>query len=131
MLVNIKVNGETLYNVSVKEAIEHFQVKEEEILPQAKTELEQQLLQHQKQRLQKILNDYGYIDLSDAQFYANQNDEEAKAILNWYSTYDDLIWQYIDNDLQEFTNIEELLQIDMKNIEQQIYEQSIATSPLP
>ncbi len=86
-----------------------------------------------KQRLERILDEYSYNGLADVQFYANQAtpDQEAQSILNWYSEYDTQIWSYIDNDLQSITNIEELLQIDMKNIEQQIYEQSIATSPLP
>lgn len=57
--------------------------------------------------------------------------EEAQTLLDWYSTYDNLIWSYIDNDLAAFQTVDELLQIDMKNIEQQIYEQSIQTSPLP
>lgn len=84
-----------------------------------------------KQRVNNILDSYQYNGLADVQFYTNQNDTEAQGILSWYAEYDNLIWQYIDNDLAAFTTVDELLQIDMKNIEQQIYEQSITTSPLP
>ncbi len=84
-----------------------------------------------KQRLQNILDQYSYNGLADVQFYAAQNDQEAQALLSWYQAYDSLIWSYIDNDLQAFTSIDELLAVDMKNIEEQIYQQSIEQSPLP
>ncbi|HCB69333.1 MAG TPA: hypothetical protein DEP48_03135 [Persephonella sp.] len=84
-----------------------------------------------KQRVNSILDQYQYNGLADVQIYASQNDQEAQTLLDWYSTYDNLIWSYIDNDLAAFQTVDELLQIDMKNIEQQIYEQSIQTSPLP
>ncbi len=100
-------------------------------LIQLKTALSDTLTWLEKQRLNQILDKYSYNGLADVQFYASQNDTEAQSILAWYQAYDDLIWQYIDNDLAAFTNIDELLQIDMKNIEEQIYEQSIQTSPLP
>ncbi len=100
-------------------------------LNELKQQKEKQLLQLEKTRVQEILDSYGYISLADIQLYASQNDTEAQAILSWYQAYDDLIWSYIDNDLSAFTNLDELLQIDMKNIEEQIYQQSIQQSPLP
>ncbi len=100
-------------------------------LNELKKQKQKELLLYEKQRLQKILDSYGYISLADVQFYASQNDQEAQAILSWYQAYDDLIWSYIDNDLSAFTDLEELLAIDMKNIEEQIYQQSIQQSPLP
>ncbi len=100
-------------------------------LNELKKQKQKELLLYEKQRLQKILDSYGYISLADVQFYASQNDQEAQAILSWYQTYDDLIWSYIDNDLAAFTSVEELNSINMKNIEQQIYQQSIQQSPLP
>ena len=104
---------------------------EAEKLQEKKQEKQEELLSFEKQRLQKVCDEYGYNGLADVSFYANQNDEEAKAILDWYQAYDDLIWSYIDNDLSTFTSVEELLSIDMKNIEEQIYQQSIQQSPLP
>ncbi|WP_457635771.1 hypothetical protein [Persephonella sp.] len=100
-------------------------------LNELKTQRQKELLQIEKTRVQKILDNYGYISLADVQFYASQNDTEAQALLSWYQTYDSLIWSYIDNDLSAFTDIQELLAVDMKNIEQQIYQQSIEQSPLP
>ncbi len=104
---------------------------DKELAIEKRRELVSSLLQLEKQRLQNICDQYAYNGLADVQFYASQNDQEAQAILNWYQSYDDLIWSYIDNDLSAFTDFEELLQIDMKNIEEQIYQQSIQQSPLP
>ncbi|SNZ11886.1 hypothetical protein SAMN06265182_2130 [Persephonella hydrogeniphila] len=103
----------------------------DEKLAELKEEKQKQLLQLEKSRLQKVLDKYGYNGLADVQLYASQNDSEAQNILNWYQKYDDLIWQYIDNDLATFTSVDELLAIDMKNIEEQIYQQSIEQNPLP
>ncbi len=104
---------------------------ETEKLQEKIQEKQEELLSFEKQRVQKILNSYGYISLADVQFYASQNDTEAQAILAWYQTYDDLIWSYIDNDLSAFTKLDELLALDMKAIEQQIFDQAIQTAPLP
>jgi len=95
------------------------------------------LLSFEKQRVQKILDIYGYISLADIQICAQkersgeEEGTEAQDLENWWYTYDNLIWSYIDNDLSAFTSVDELLQIDMKNIEEQIYQQSIQQSPLP
>ena len=125
--------GEFLSLEQMKHILKELDFTEELDLFTIKEEIKIQLLQLQRRRLNQILDTYGYISLSDVQFYANQTtpDQEAVALLNWYSSYDDLIWQYIDNDLTAFTNIDELLQIDIKNIEQKIFEQSIKVSPLP
>jgi hypothetical protein len=51
------------------------------------------------QRLQKVLDQYGYKDLGDIRFWADQDpdDPEPKGLLEWYSVYDDLIWSEIDS----------------------------------
>ncbi|SNZ11919.1 hypothetical protein SAMN06265182_2135 [Persephonella hydrogeniphila] len=100
-------------------------------LDKAKTQKQKELINLEKQRVNQILNQYEYLSLADVQLYANQNDTEAQSILSWYQTYDDLIWQYIDNDLAAFTSVDELLAIDMKNIEEQIFNQAVQTAPLP
>jgi len=83
------------------------------------------------QRLKDILNKYSYYSLGDVQFYASQNDTEAQALLDWYKAYDDLIWSWIDNDLPNYQTVEELLQIDLKALEEDLFNQSVQTSPLP
>ena len=110
------------------------------LLPSTKAELiavvEDTMKYLEKQRLQKILEQYGYVSLGDVQFYASQNDTEAQAILNWYSNansngYDDLIWNYIDS-LPSKTKAEILNDLeDLRVIEEQIYQQSIQSNPLP
>jgi len=92
---------------------------------------EKGLLLLEKQRLSQILDQYGYNGLADVQFYASQNDTEAQSILSWYQTYDDGIWNYITVNLSKITTINKLLALDLKAVEEQIYQQSIKTSPLP
>jgi len=86
-----------------------------------------------KQKLNNVLDKYAYNGLADVQFYANQTtpDPEAQAILNWYQAYDDGIWNYIDNELPNITVLDDLLALDIKAVEEQIFQNSIATSPLP
>ncbi len=108
-----------------------FEVDENCVFKKIKEQKKKELLGMENNRVNKIIQNYEYLSLADIQLYASQNDTEAQAILNWYQSYDDLIWSYIDNDLSAFTNLDELLAVDMKNIEQQIYQQSIQQSPLP
>lgn len=92
---------------------------------------QKQLLQLEKQRLNQICDQYGYNGLSDIQLYASKNDQEAQAILNWYQAYDDAIWNWLDNELTNISDLNQLLQLDLKAVEQQIFDQSIQTAPLP
>ncbi|RUM51124.1 MAG: hypothetical protein DSY47_00105 [Hydrogenothermus sp.] len=102
-----------------------------ELLSAIKIQKQEELLSLEKRRVNEILDKYKYLSLGDLQFYANQNDTEAKALLNWYLAYDNLIWSYIDNDLSAFTSVDELLAVDMKNIEEQTFNQAVQTAPLP
>ena len=131
MLVNIKVGKETLYNVPIKEAIEHFNTPKEELIPQILEKKQEELFFLQKKRLQIISDQYGYNGLADIDFYARRKDKEAKALLDWYEAYDDLIWNWIDNELSKITDLEQLLKLDMKQIEEQIFQASIKENPLP
>ncbi len=103
-----------------------------------KQQLQKQLLNLEKQRINKILDQYGYNGLADVQFYASQStpDPEAQAILTFYSNangngYDDLIWDWITNTLPTYKTLKKLLTLDMKTIEEQIYQQATANNPLP
>ena len=103
-----------------------------------KQQLQKQLLNLEKQRINKILDQYGYNGLADVQFYASQStpDPEAQAILTFYSNangngYDDLIWDWITNTLPTYKTLKKLLTLDMKTIEEQIYQQAITNNPLP
>ncbi len=90
-----------------------------------------ELIKMQKERMRNILDQYGYIDLADVQFYVSQNDSEAQAILSWYQAYDDLIWKWIDNALPSLKTLDEIMQIDIKSVEEEIFNQSIQKNPLP
>ena len=85
----------------------------------------------ESQRLKTISDRYGYNGLADIDFYARRKDKEAKALLDWYETYDDAIWNWIDNELPKITDLEELLKLDMKQIEERIFQESIEIAPLP
>ena len=101
----------------------------------AKTEIQKKLLKEESSRLQKVLSQYGYNSLADVVFYAQtENDEEAKSLLNWYSNqngngYDDLIWSWIDNELPKYQSVDELLNLDLKQIEAQIFEKTKSMLP--
>ena len=116
-----------LTNKELRHYLEKLQVKLNEVVGK---EIQKQILLLEEQRLQEILNKYGYTSLADVMYYAQvQSDEEAKALLNWYSNsegngYDDLIWDWIDNELPKYQTIEELLSIDLKQIETQIFEKT-------
>ena len=90
--------------------------------------IQKQLLNLEKQRVNEVCDQYGYIDLADVSIYANQGDSEANAILDWYSTYDDLIWNWIDQILPVTTDLQN---VDVKAVEEDLYNQSIQESPLP
>jgi len=111
--------------------METFEVDENCVFQKIKEQKKKEILNSESNRVNQIVSKYEYLSLADVQFYANQNDAEAQSLLAWYQTYDNLIWSYIDNDLSAFTSVEELLAVDMKNIEEQIYQQSIQQSPLP
>jgi len=109
------------------------------IIPQRLEELQKAIkdtvLWLEGKRVKEVLSDYGYTSLADVMYYAQvQNDEEAKALLNWYSNpkgsgYDDLIWDWIDNELPKYQAVEELLSIDLKQIEAQIFEKTKSLLP--
>ena len=90
----------------------------------------------QKQRLRKILEQYGYNSLGDVQIYVSQNDPEAQAILQFYTNasgngYDDLIWSYIDS-LSNKTKSDILNDLqDLMAVEENIFNQATQNNPLP
>ncbi len=109
-------------------------------LPTTQTELAQIVADTMhylaKQRLQKILDQYGYNSLGDVQLYASQNDPEAQAILQFYTNansngYDDLLWAYIDS-LATMT-VDQLMNElqDLVAVEKNIYQQALQNNPLP
>ncbi|WP_297452598.1 hypothetical protein [Persephonella sp.] len=92
-----------------------------------KAKIQGQLTQLEEDRLKLILKKSGYNEV-DILFYANQGDSEAKGILDWYSTYDTLIWNWID---QILPVIKDLQSVDVKAVEEDLFNQSVKTNPLP
>jgi len=95
-----------------------------------------ELIKMQKERMRNILDQYGYNSLGDVQLYASQNDLEAQQILNWYTNtnsngYDDLIWNWIETQLPQYQTVDELLSIDLRQVEEEIFNQSVQNNPLP
>ena len=104
-------------------------------IPQDVSQLKQMiadtLIWLEKQRLSQICDQYGYNGLADITYYANQNDTEAQALLSWYQTYDDAIWNWIDIQLPNHTTLDSLLSLDMQAVEEQIFQQATQEAPLP
>ena len=132
---NIEYNN---FDISKTEIQQQLKAKGINLIPIAQQQLQKQLLNLEKQRINQILDQYGYNGLADVQFYANQTtpDPEAQAILTFYSNangngYDDLIWDWITNTLPTYKTLKKLLSLDMKQVEQQIFDQAVANNPLP
>ena len=115
---------------------ETFEVDKNCAFRKIKKQKRKELLRLEKQRLQKICNEYEYNDLADIQICAQrersgeEEETEAQELENWWYIYDDLVWNWVNN-LQNIQDIDELLAIDVKAVEEDLYNQSIQTNPLP
>jgi len=129
----VVTNSGVIYGVDIsnEETREYLKSLGVDIVSVVKAELQRKILRAQKQRLQKVLEEYGYNSLGDVQLYTSQNDKEAQAILSWYQAYDDGIWNWIDNTLPNYQTLDEIMQIDIKAAEEEIFNQSLQASPLP
>jgi len=84
-------------------------------------------------RITTIASKHGYTNfadvltpLVDALLLGQQvTDQEAKTLYQWYKIYDDLIWNWIDNTLTKVQSIDELVKLDLKEIEQTLFEESL------
>lgn len=84
------------------------------------------------QRINKVLSspNYAYDSIGDVKFYADTGDTDAQAILSWYTTYDTLVWNWIDATLPSIADTD-LSNVDVSAVEQDLFNQSITTSSLP
>lgn len=73
------------------------------------------VLWYTKVLIERKLNQKHYHSLGDVLIYKERNDEEAVELYNWYLNFENLVWNWLEN---EFPNISdnELLNIDIKNI---------------
>jgi len=87
------------------------------------------LIEQERKRTVSLLRQYGYFGIGDIQYWHSQDpdDPEPKGLLEWYSAYDDAIWEEIDN-LQNKT-FEELKDYDPVEVEQKIFEQTKGKLP--
>ncbi|RUM27734.1 MAG: hypothetical protein DSY42_09550 [Aquifex sp.] len=91
------------------------------------------LLWLQNERVKKILRDYDYLDMGDLLDTANNtqdpDNQEAVAILNWYREY----YTQIDNQISAIQNTpdSELLNVDVKALEKEAFNNALTVSPLP
>ena len=133
LIEKVETNNGVIYGVDIsnEETRKYLKSLGVDIISIVKTELQRKLLRLQKERFQKVLEESGYNSLGDIQLYASQNDTEAKAILNWYLAYDDGIWNWIDNTLPNYQTLDELLNLDLKAIEEDIFNQSVQKASLP
>ncbi len=132
-LEKVPVRNGFLYNVDIadEKTRAYLESLGVDLVSVAKSEIQKQMLKLEEQRLKKIFDGYGYIDLADVQYYASQNDPEAQALLSWYQAYDDGIWNWIDNTLPSLKTLDEIMQFDIKSVEEEIFNQSLQASPLP
>lgn len=84
------------------------------------------------QRINKVLSspNYAYDSIGDVKFYADTGDADAIGLLSWYATYDTLVWNWIDATLPSIADAD-LSNVDVNVVEQDLFNQSIQTNPLP
>jgi len=77
----------------------------------------------EKQRVNKILERFGYLSMADVLFYAQDPDsphyEEAKMLMERYKEYDNAIWEFIEN--LNPRSIDDLLELDLIQIEESVF----------
>jgi len=100
---------------------EEYKAKKEKELREV---FQKQLKSLEFDRLQKVLDQYGYKDLGDVQYWHSQDpkDEEPAGLLMWYKAYDDAIWNEIDS--LSGKSFEELQNYDPVAVEQKIFNQT-------
>ena len=88
--------------------------------------LRSEMLSLRQTRIQQILSqpDMMYDSLADLKAYADSGDPDAKALLDWYMRYDDLVWSWIDNDLPQAAD-QDLESIDIARIEEDLFNRSV------
>ena len=138
LIEKVVSNNNVIYSVELSDekTRQYLETLGVDLIVVIRSELERQLLELERKRLDNILKQYGYNSLGDVQLYASRNDSEAQAILNFYTNsngngYDDLIWDWIDNTLPNYQTVDELLAIDIKAVEERIYQQALQNNPLP
>ncbi len=133
MIVSFTHNGATYSNwdISKEEIRQQLGNRGINLIPIAQQEIKKQFLKLEKQRINQILDQYGYNGLGDVLFYVSQNDSEAQALQNWYKAYDDAVWNFIENQIPTYTDINQLLEIDLETVEEQIFNEAVANNPLP
>ena len=138
LIEKVVSNNNVIYSVELSDekTRQYLETLGVDLIAVISSELERQLLELERKRLENILKQYGYNSLGDVQLYASLNDSEAQAILNFYTNsngngYDDLIWDWIDNTLPNYQAVDELLAINVKAVEEQIYQQALQNNPLP
>jgi len=92
------------------------------------------LLWLQNKRVRDVLSQYDYLDMGDLLDTANNpsdpDNAEATAILNWYRAY----YTEIDSQvsvIQGKQKIDTLLQLDLKAMEEQAFQNAVSSNPLP
>ena len=130
---NVKTPKGTIYGVNLED-VETQKLLETlgvNLIDIAKEEIKKRLLQKESSRIQKVLSQYGYFGLDDVRFWNSKDpeDPEPKGLLNWYEAYDNAIWDWIDNELPKYQTVEELISLDLKQIEAQIFEKTKTLLP--
>jgi|GEM_PF-2821866 len=124
--MKVFINGIVFNSIEdFKMAIAFQKVKVEEVKNHNLHKVWGEVLKEQEfQRLQKVLDQYGYKDLGDIQYWHSQDpdDPEPKGLLEWYSAYDDAIWEEIDS--LSGKSFEELQNYDPVEVERRIFEQT-------
>lgn len=74
-----------------------------EKLHKLRDKIKEEVLYKSDKKVEQILKEHGYRSIGDLKLYADLNTPEAVSLLEQYLRFDDLVWKFIDEDLQEMS----------------------------
>ena len=136
MIVTFKHNGIIYndWNIADTEIRQQLESKGIDLVPIAKQELQKQILELQNKRVQNELQSRNWLDYGDVLESAldtnDPDNAEAKAIQAWYKAYYTEIDKVIAT-INGKRSIDTLLALDLNQLEEQAFQNAVATNPLP
>ena len=136
MIVTFKHNGIIYndWNIADTEIRQQLESKGIDLVPIVKQELIKSILSLQNKRVQNELQSRNWLDYGDVLESAldtnDPDNAEAKAIQAWYKAYYTEIDKVIAT-INGKRSIDTLLALDLNQLEEQAFQNAVATNPLP
>lgn len=96
----------TIEDIKIEEGRLVLRNTEEKVLlkkEELRNKIKELVIKKLSEKVDTILKENGYRSLGDLKIYADLNSEEAVSILQYYLRVDNLVWKFIEEDLQEMS----------------------------